>query len=111
MRSELEKELIHINRQLIRLKLQQDRLEAMLIEVQRQIEQDSQEQIATKGVIHYQIVPGNKTKKETSNREKLNPRPPYGAVTISGEKAYDETKVPEIGDYVRIVKLKNWTTK
>ena len=52
MKSELEKELIHISKQLIRLKLQQDRLYSRLKEVQQQIEQDTQDEIETEGIIH-----------------------------------------------------------
>ena len=106
MKSELEKELIHISKQLIRLKLQQDRLYSRLKEVQQQIEQDTQDKIETEGIIHYRIVLSKKSKNATSGKKKLDPRLQYSTASIKREKGYDDITVPEIGDYIRITNPK-----
>ena len=103
MKSELEKELIQISTQLIRLNIQQQRLEKRLKEVQDKIEQDSREQVGDEGIIHYCIISRNKIKETYNNR---NARLNYSTATISHEKAYDELTLPGIGDYVRIINPK-----
>ena len=103
MKSELEKELIQISKQLICLNIQQQRLEKRLKEVQEKIEQDSRERVGDEGVIHYRIISRNNINETDNNRHaRLN----YSTATISHEKAYDKSTLPGIGDYVRIINPK-----
>ena len=107
MKTALEKVLIQISKQLIQLNLQQQRLEKRVKEIQRQIEQESRQQIGNKGmIIHYRIVSGNRTEEASDSAEKRDARLKYSTVTIKQEKAYDKSKLPEIGDYVRIINPK-----
>ena len=109
MKSELEKELIHINKQLIRLSLQQERLQKRLKEVQEQLENeesDEQDEIEAEGVIHYRIVTQSQRRKKSSNVNRQGQRPKYTTAIITGEAAYDERRAPKIGDFVRIVNPK-----
>ena len=107
MKSELEKELIQISKQLIRLNLQQQQLEKQLKEVQDKIEQDSRDQFGDEGIIHYRVTSRNKVKEMYNNANTRDTRLRYSTVTIRHKKAYDESMLPRIEDYVRIINPKS----
>ena len=109
MKSELEKKLININKQLIRLTLQQERLERRRREVQEQIDNEGQVEVEAEGIIHYRIVKQAQTqrKKNPCNVRNHARGPRYRTATITGEAGYDGDVVPSIGDLVRIVNPKS----
>ena len=104
MKSKLEKELAHINQQLVRLNLQQEQLARRQKEIQERIEEEQQSESKIKGVIHYRIA--TKIQRPEKPRHVRKSEPISRRNIIIGEGEYDDDIVPRIGDRVRIINPK-----
>ena len=105
-KSKLEKEVTQINRQLMRLRLQQQ-LQNQLEQFKQQLEEEQQQDASTEGVIYYRLVPSRRnTPNAYDPLSIVNLSAKYRTVQITEERAYDANNVPEIGNKVRIINPK-----
>ena len=106
MKGDLEKELIQINKQLVRLRLQQQHLEKRLKEVQDQIADENETEVEAEGIIHYRVVTKSQLPRKPRGTRVPGHRPRYTTAIITGDAAYDGVKTLRIGDFVRIINPK-----
>ena len=106
MKDNLEKELIQINKQLVRLRLQQQQLEKRLNQVQDQLADENEDEVEAEGIIHYRVVAKNQRPRKPRVVRTPGHRPRYTTAIITGDAAYEGAKTPRIGDFVRIINPK-----